>query len=144
MLSVASSSHACRERLTEIVTTSDHEFEEIVEEYEETITSSAITLQEIYETHLHRYKCSMSPTRTYSSSCYALVFGSVSNLPILTIGDYYNYSHDKNDERKMETGRDMVCVLVGVTSCVPWPQGLAWLYYFPYPCQLMTVHCSGW
>ena len=29
----------------------------------------------------------------------------MSNLPLLTIGDYYNYSHDKNDERKMETGQ---------------------------------------
>ena len=28
----------------------------------------------------------------------------MSNLLLLTIGDYYNYSHDKNDERKMETG----------------------------------------
>ena len=27
----------------------------------------------------------------------------MSNLPLLTIGDYYNYSHDKNEERKMET-----------------------------------------
>ena len=27
----------------------------------------------------------------------------MSNLPLLTIGDYYNYSHDKNDERKIET-----------------------------------------
>ena len=26
----------------------------------------------------------------------------MSNLPLLTIGDYYNYSHDKNGERKME------------------------------------------
>ena len=37
MLSVASSSHACRERVGGIVTTGDHEFEEIVEEYEEKI-----------------------------------------------------------------------------------------------------------
>ena len=29
----------------------------------------------------------------------------MSNLSLLTIGDYYNYSHDKNDERKMETGQ---------------------------------------
>ena len=29
----------------------------------------------------------------------------MSNLPLLTIGDYYNYSHDKNDERKIETGQ---------------------------------------
>ena len=27
----------------------------------------------------------------------------MSNLPLLIIGDYYNYSHDKNDERKIET-----------------------------------------
>ena len=27
----------------------------------------------------------------------------MSNLSLLIIGDYYNYSHDKNDERKMET-----------------------------------------
>ena len=30
----------------------------------------------------------------------------MSNLPLLIIGDYYNYSHDKNDERKMETGQE--------------------------------------
>ena len=29
----------------------------------------------------------------------------MSNLPLLTIGDYYNYTHDKNDERKIETGQ---------------------------------------
>ena len=29
----------------------------------------------------------------------------MSNLPLLIIGDYYNYSHDKNDERKIETGQ---------------------------------------
>ena len=29
----------------------------------------------------------------------------MSNLSLLTIGDCYNYSHDKNDERKMETGQ---------------------------------------
>ena len=27
----------------------------------------------------------------------------MSNLSLLIIGDYYNYSHDKNDERKIET-----------------------------------------
>ena len=47
----------------------------------------------------------MSPTSIDSSSCYAYIFDSVSNLPLLTIGDYYNYSHDKNDERKIETGQ---------------------------------------
>ena len=37
MLSVASSSRACRERVGEIVTIEDHEFEEIIEEYEQEI-----------------------------------------------------------------------------------------------------------
>ena len=54
---------------------------------------------------MHRYTCPKSLTSVGSSSCYAQVFGSVSNLPLLTIGDYYNYSHDKNDERKIETGQ---------------------------------------
>ena len=31
-------------------------------------------------------------------------FGSVSNMPLLTIGDYYNYSHDKMMKGKMEIG----------------------------------------
>ena len=31
--------------------------------------------------------------------------GSVSNLPLLTIGDDYNYSHDKMMKGKMETGQ---------------------------------------
>ena len=30
----------------------------------------------------------------------------MSNLPLLRIGYYYNYSHDKNDERKMETRQE--------------------------------------
>ena len=29
---------------------------------------------------------------------------SASNLPLLTLGDYYNYSHDKMMKGKMETG----------------------------------------
>ena len=32
-------------------------------------------------------------------------FGSVSNMPLLTIGDYYNYSHDKMMKGKMDTGQ---------------------------------------
>ena len=46
----------------------------------------------------------MSPTSIGSSSCYAYVFGSVSNLPLLIIGDYYNYSHDRMMKGKMEIG----------------------------------------
>ena len=29
----------------------------------------------------------------------------MSNLPLLIIGDYYNYSHDKMMKGKMETGQ---------------------------------------
>ena len=49
---------------------------------------------------MHRYICPMSFTSAGSSSYYALVFGSVSNLSLLTICDYYKYSHDKKSERK--------------------------------------------
>ena len=60
----------------------------------------AFTLQESYENHMHRYICPMSFTSAGSSSCYAYVFGSVSNLSLLTIGDYYKYSHVQKSERK--------------------------------------------
>ena len=33
------------------------------------------------------------------------IFGSVSNLPLLTIGDYYYHSYDKMVRGKMETGQ---------------------------------------
>jgi hypothetical protein len=55
--------------------------------------------------------------------------GSVSNMSLLTIGDY-DYSHNKMMEEKWWPGRDMACVLVGVTSCVLRPWGLAWLHCF--------------
>ena len=32
-------------------------------------------------------------------------FKSVSNLPLLTIGDYYYHSHDKMVKEKIETGQ---------------------------------------
>ena len=59
-------------------------------------------------------------------------FGSMSNLPLLTIDDYYNYSYDKMMKEKMETGqgRDMVWVLVGVTGYVPRPTELSLITLF--------------
>jgi hypothetical protein len=68
---------------------------------------------------------------------------SVSNLSLLTIDGYYYYYyiHDKMMERKWWPGRDLVWVLVGVTSCVPRPRGIAGLHYFPCLCQLRTVRC---
>ena len=63
----------------------------------------AFTLQEFYGNLMHRYTCSKSLTSACSSRCYAWVIGSVNNLPLLTIGDYY-YSHNKMMKGKMETG----------------------------------------
>ena len=37
----------------------------------------------------------MSPTSIGRVVAMLRFFGSVSNLPLLTIGDYYYYSHDK-------------------------------------------------
>ena len=34
------------------------------------------------------------------------IFGSVSNLPLLIIGDYYYHSYDKMVKGKMETGQE--------------------------------------
>ena len=45
----------------------------------------------------------------------------MSNLSLLTIGDYYYHSHGKMVKRKWRLGRDMVRVLVGVIGCVPRP-----------------------
>ena len=65
----------------------------------------------------------MSLTTVGSSSCYALVFDSVSNLLLLTIGDYYNYSHDKNDERKMKTGQGCSMGIGGCNRLRPATNG---------------------
>ena len=37
----------------------------------------------------------MSPTSTGASSAMLRIFGSMRNLPLLTIGDYYYHSYDK-------------------------------------------------
>jgi ABC-type uncharacterized transport system permease subunit len=64
----------------------------------------------------------ISLTRAGSSSALLRFIGSVSNLPLLTVGGYYYYySHNKMMKRKMVTGKGMVWVLVGVTGCVPRP-----------------------
>ena len=47
----------------------------------------------------------------------------MSNLPLLTIGDYYNYSHDKNDERKMETGQGYGRGIGGCNKLCPTATG---------------------
>ena len=47
----------------------------------------------------------MSPTSIGRVAAMLRIFGSVSNLPLLTISDYYIYSHDKMIKGKMETGQ---------------------------------------
>ena len=53
---------------------------------------------------MHRYTCPKSFTSAGLSRCYAQVIGSVSNMPLLTIGDYY-YSHNKMMKENKETGQ---------------------------------------
>jgi hypothetical protein len=43
--------------------------------------------------------------------------------------------------RKRWPNRDVVWVLVGATSCVPRPRGIAWLHCFPCWCRLKAVRC---
>ena len=47
----------------------------------------------------------------------------MSNLSLLTIGDYYNYFHDKNDERKMETGQGYGMGIGGCDELCPAATG---------------------
>ena len=51
------------------------------------------------------------------------IFDSMSNLLLLTIGDYYYHSYDKMVKGKWRPSRDMVQVLVGVRGGVPRPTG---------------------
>ena len=54
----------------------------------------------------------------------------MSNLPLLTIGDYYNYSHDKNDERKMEARQGYGMGIGGCNELCPTAMGLSLVTLF--------------
>ena len=54
----------------------------------------------------------------------------MSNLLLLTIGDYSNYSHDKNDERKMETGQGYGMGCGGCDKLCPVATGLSLVTLF--------------
>ena len=54
----------------------------------------------------------------------------MSNLPLLKIGDYYNYSHDKNDERKMKTGQGYGMGYGGCDDLCPATTGLSLVTLF--------------
>ena len=51
------------------------------------------------------------------------IFGSMSNLPLLTIDDYYYHPYDKMVKGKSRPSKDVVWILVGVRGCVPRPTG---------------------
>ena len=54
----------------------------------------------------------------------------MSNLLLLTISDYYNYSHDKNDERKMETEQGYSMGYGGCNELCPMAMGLSLVILF--------------
>ena len=54
----------------------------------------------------------------------------MSNLPLLTIGDYYNYSYDKNDEREMEIGQGYGLGIGGCNELCPAVTGLSLVTLF--------------
>ena len=51
------------------------------------------------------------------------IFGSVSNLPLLTIGDYYYHSHDKIVKEKIETGQGYGTSIDGCKGLCPVANG---------------------
>ena len=54
----------------------------------------------------------------------------MSNLPLLTIGDYYNYSHDKMIKGKMETGQGYGMGYGGCDELCPAATGLSLVTLF--------------
>ena len=80
----------------------------------------------------------MSPTSLGRVAAMLRFVGSVSNLSLLTIRDYYYHFHDKMVKRKMVTGQGYGWVLVGVKGCVLWPTGHSSVTLFPYLCGLRT------
>ena len=77
-----------------------------------------------YESYKHR-----------STSCYAQAIGSVSNLPLLTKGDYYSYSHDKMMKGKMEIGQGYGMGIDGCNRLCPAANG-AQLGYTVFPVRV--------
>ena len=54
----------------------------------------------------------------------------MNNLLLLTIGDYYNYSHDKNDEKKIEIGQGYSMGIGGCNELCPVAIGLSLVILF--------------
>ena len=65
----------------------------------------------------------MSPTSIGRVAAMLRIFGSVSNLPLLIIGDYYYHSLNKMVKRKMETGQGYGMGIGGCNRLCPTANG---------------------
>jgi hypothetical protein len=68
--------------------------------------------------------------------------GSVSNLPLLTVGGYYYNSHDKMMEKEMVTGQGYGIGICGCCRLCPTATGHSLVALFSLSvCRLRTVRC---
>ena len=74
----------------------------------------------------------MSPTSIGRVAAMLRFLGSVSNLPLLTIGDYYYHSYDKMVTGKMENGKGYGMGIGGCKRLCPTANG-ALLGYTIFP-----------
>ena len=65
----------------------------------------------------------MSPTSIGQVTAILRIFGSMSNQPLLTIGDYYYHSHDKMVKGKMKTGQGYGMGIGGSKRLCPTANG---------------------
>ena len=68
----------------------------------------------------------------------------MSNLSLLTIGDYYNYSHDKMMKGKMEIEQGYGMGYGGCDELCPVAMELSLVILFSLSCRLRTVRCYRW
>ena len=69
------------------------------------------------------YNLPMSPTSIGRVAAMIRIFGSVSNLPLLIIGDYYYHSYDKKVKKKIETGQGYGMGIGGCKRLCPAANG---------------------
>ena len=65
----------------------------------------------------------MSPTSIGRVAAMLRIFGSVSNLPLLIIGDYYYHSHEKMVKGKMKAGQGYGTGIGGCKRLCPMANG---------------------
>ena len=66
----------------------------------------------------------MSPTSLGRVAAMLRFFGSVSNLPLLTAGDYHYYSHNEMVKAKTETGQGYGTSIGGCKRLCPAVNGV--------------------